>query len=387
MINIEFSERLQKLPPYLFAEIDKAKREAKQAGRNIIDLGIGDPDMATPKFIIDALCQAAQQGNNHHYALDAGMPELRQTISEWFQKRFNVQLDPTTEIYPLIGSKEGITHLPLGVINPKDKVLIPDPCYPAYRSSVIFAEGKVVNMPLKAKDNFLPDLEKIEKANDIKMIILNYPNNPTGAVAPKEFLVHVVRIAREKGIIILSDLAYSEMYYDDQKPVSLLEIEGGKDVAIEFHSLSKTFNMTGWRLGWACGNAKLIAALARVKTNIDSGVFQAIQVAGIEALKRGEEEVSALRSMYQERRDCFINGLRSIGWKITPPPATFYIWAKIPKTFNNSMEAAKAFLDKADIIATPGLGFGENGEGFIRMTITVSKDKLTEAVDRLRKVL
>ncbi|MDP8264268.1 MAG: LL-diaminopimelate aminotransferase [Candidatus Aceula lacicola] len=383
-MNIEFSDRLKQLPPYLFAEIDKAKRQAKSEGRDIIDLGIGDPDSPTPQFIIDALSKAAQDGANHHYALDAGLPELRQTIADWSKKRFGITLDPATEIYPLIGSKEGLTHLPLGIINPGDKVLIPDPCYPAYRSSVMFAGGKVVSIELSEENGFLPKLENLKNA---KAIFLNYPNNPTAAVVTKDYLKNLIALAKEKGIILISDLAYSEVYYDNEKPLSLLEVKDAKDVVIEFHSLSKTFFMTGWRIGWACGNPKLISAIAKVKANIDSGVFQAIQVAGIEALKNGDKAASDMRTLCQERRDVFIKALKKAGWDVPAPKATFYIWAPIPKKFKNSMEAAKAFLDQANIVATPGLGFGKCGEGYIRMALTVSKERLVEAAKRLKEIL
>ena len=386
-IAIDFSERLKQLPPYLFVEIDKAKRKARMEGRDIIDLGIGDPDSATPQHIIDALKVAAQDPANHHYALDAGLPDLRKAVSQWFQKRFQVSMDPDTEIYPCIGSKEGLAHLPLGVVNPKDKVVIPEPCYPGYRASTIFAGGKPIYLPLKEKNGFLPDLSKLEKMNDIKFMFINYPNNPTAATATREFYTQLVSIAREKGIIIASDLAYSEVYFDGEKPLSIFEIEGAKEVAIEFHSFSKTFSMTGWRLAWACGNAQLISALAQVKSNVDSGIFQAIQVAGITALKTPEKQLDDLRSLYQERRDLLINGLRAIGWKIPAPKASFYVWGKIPKKFKDSMEAAKVFLDEANIVATPGVGFGESGEGYIRMTLTASKERINQAVERLKKVL
>ena len=386
-LNIEFSDRLKQLPPYLFVEIDKAKRKAKAEGRDIIDLGIGDPDSGTPKHIIDALSAAAQDPANHHYALDAGLPALRKEISQWFLKRFKAPLDPDTEVYPCIGSKEGLAHLPLGVVNPKDKVVIPEPCYPGYRASTIFAGGKPVYVPLKEKNGFLPDLSKIEKMNGIKFMFINYPNNPTASTATREFYTKLVSIARDKGIIIASDLAYSEVYFDGEKPLSILEIDGAKDVAIEFHSFSKTFSMTGWRIAWACGNSKLISALAKVKSNVDSGIFQAIQVAGITALKTPDAQLDDLRALYQERRDLLINGLRAIGWKIPTPKASFYVWGKIPKKFKDSMEAAKVFLDEANIVATPGVGFGESGEGYIRMTLTASKERINEAVERLRKVL
>ncbi len=386
-VPFEFSRRLQKLPSYLFVEIDKAKREAKAAGRDVIDLGVGDPDTGTPQKIIEALKEASQYRENHRYALDAGLPQLRASIQEWFENRFRVSLDADKEIYPLIGSKEGIAHLPLGILNPKDKVVLTDPSYPAYQSAVILAEGKIVSVPLKMSNGFLPNLAKIENIKDAKMMIVNYPNNPTAATAPKEFYADLVRLAKRKEMILVSDLAYSEIYFDGQKPVSLLEIEGAKDIAIEFHSFSKTYNMTGWRIGWACGNPRLIAALAKVKSNIDSGIFQPIQLAALKALKNAALEVEDLRALYQERRDALINGLRDYGWKITPPSASFFVWAKIPRKFKTSMETAKAFLNQADIIVTPGSGFGKSGEGFVRMTLTVDKKKINQAIDRLKKVL
>ena len=386
-LDIEFSDRLKQLPPYLFVEIDRAKREAIAEGRDIINLGIGDPDYPTQLHIIEAMKQAVGDPKNHHYALDAGLPELRKEIASWFQKRFNVGLDADAEIYPLIGSKEGIAHLPLGIINPKDKVLLTDPAYPAYRPSIEFAGGKIVHIPLKPNNNFLPDLKKIKDTKDIKMILVNYPNNPTATTATREFYEELVSLAQDKKFIIVSDMAYSEVYFDNNKPISILEIPGGKDVAIEFHSFSKTYYMTGWRIGWACGHPKLIAALGKVKTNFDSGVFQAIQVAGIAALKSPPEIAEQMRALYQERRDYLINGLRSLGWKITPPQAAFYVWAKIPKGFTSSMETSKTFLDKADIVTTPGNGFGKSGEGYIRMALTVPKERINEAVERLRKIL
>jgi len=387
-LTIDFSDRLKELPPYLFVEIDKAKRQAKAEGRDIIDLGIGDPDTPTFPHIIEALKKAAPDPANHHYAFDAGLPDLRTAIAEWFQKRFNVALDPATEIYPLVGSKEGLAHLPLGIINPKDKVILTDPAYPAYRASITFAEGHIVNVALKESSDFLPDLKKVAEYKNIKAMFVNYPNNPTAATATKEFYTELVALAQEKGIILISDMAYSEIYYDNQKPISIFEIPGAKDVAIEFHSFSKTYNMAGWRLGWACGNQQLIAALAKVKTNFDSGIFQAVQVAGIAALRdTPAQELDLLRSMYEERRDCLINNLRAHGWKIPAPKAAFYVWAKIPKNFPDSMETAKAFLERANIVVTPGVGFGKAGEGYIRMSLTMPKERLTEAAERIGKIL
>jgi LL-diaminopimelate aminotransferase len=387
MPGIEFAERLKSLPPYLFVEIDRAKREAIAQGRDVINLGVGDPDLPTHEHIVKSMQAAVADGANHHYAFDAGLPALKDEIAVWFKKRFNVALDPKSEIYPLIGSKEGIAHLPLGVVNPKDKVMLTDPAYPAYRPTIQFAGGRIVDLPMKERNAWLPDLKKLGSAKDIRMIVVNYPNNPTAAVATKEFDQELVAICRLKNIIILSDMAYSEVYYDNLKPISILEIDGAKDVAIEFHSFSKTYYMTGWRLGWACGNPTLVAALGKIKSNYDSGIFQAVQAAGITALRSEPSITENMRKLFQERRDLLINGLRGLGWKIPSPKAAFYVWAKLPKGFGSSMETAKTFLDKADIVITPGNGFGKGGEGYIRMALTVPKERINEAVARLRKVL
>lgn len=386
-MNIEFSERLKNLPPYLFMEIDKAKRAAIAEGRDVINLGIGDPDEPTPEHIVEAIQTAVADSANHHYAMDSSLPALKEEICTWFKNRFNVDLDQNSEVYPVIGSKEGLAHLPLGVINPKDKVLLTDPCYPAYRPSIEFAGGKIVNIPLKPGNDFLPNLDHIAEMKNIKMMVINYPNNPTAATASREFLTKLVALAKEKEFFIVSDMAYSEVYFDNEKPISILEIEGAKDVAIEFHSLSKTYYMTGWRIGWACGNPTLIAALAKVKSNFDSGIFQAVQIAGIAALKSDPLVTEDMRTLFQTRRDYLINGLRAIGWKIPAPKASFYVWAKLPKKFQTSMETSQAFLDKANIVITPGVGFGAAGEGFVRMALTVSTERINEAVRRISEII
>ena len=385
--EIEFSDRLKSLPPYLFVEIDKARRAAIAAGRDIINLGVGDPDQRTHQVIIDALKKAAEDVNNHHYPFDAGVPQLRVEIAKWFKNRFGVELDPQTEMYPLIGSKEGIAHLPLGIINPGDKVVLTEPAYPAYQAAVTFAGGKIQYLPLKASHGFLPKMEDIENLKDTKAIFVCYPNNPTAATADKKFYQDLVAVCRAKGIIIVSDLAYSEVYYDGIKPPSILEVDGARDIAIEFHSFSKTYYMTGWRLGWACGNPTLVSALAKVKSNCDSGVFNAIQYAGIAALNMDPRNIDDMRTEYQTRRVALINGLRSIGWKIDPPKAAFYVWAKLPSKFHDSMSCAKAFLDEADIVVTPGIGFGKAGEGYIRMSLTLPTDRIHQAAARLAKIL
>ncbi len=388
MSDFEFSERLAKLPPYLFAEIDKAKRQAKAKGRDIVDLGIGDPDLPTPTHIINALHKAASDPANHHYALDSGMPKFRQAISKWYKKRFKVELDPDTEVLPLIGSKEGIAHMPLAFINPGDYVLVPDPCYPPYKNGTVFAGGMPYLMPLLAENDFLPDLDRIDPSvsNKAKMMFINYPNNPTGAVADGEFYRKVLDFAHRNNILVCSDAAYSEVCYDKYRPESILQMVGAKDRAVEFHSLSKTYNMTGWRIGWACGNKKAIQGLAKVKSNIDSGIFQAVQLAGVAALEGPQEPVARANKIYKERRDILVNGLNSLGWKVPKPMATFYVWAKTLPGYN-SASLARVFLEKADIIVTPGNGFGRYGEGYIRMALTIPKDRIKIAVQRIKKFL
>jgi len=379
------SKKLQALPPYLFVEIDKAKRKARQEGRDIIDLGIGDPDQPTPGFIIEALAKAAQNPATHKYALDQGMPELRRAIANWYRERFGVQLDPDTEIQPLIGSKEGIAHFPLAFLNEGDYSLVPDPCYPPYKGGTILAGGKAHLMPLLEKNAFLPDLKKIPSSvlKKAKLIYINYPNNPTGAIAEKDFYSQVVKFAKDYKLIVISDLAYSELSYDSYKPCSMLELPGSREVVIEFHSLSKTFNMTGWRVGWACGNASLITALAKVKSNIDSGVFSAIQIAATKALEASNEQIKNICRIYQERRDCLVEGLRSLGWQVRTPKAAFYLWIRVPKKYD-SLRFAALLLEKANVVVTPGVGFGKYGEGYIRMALTVSRERIEEAIQRIK---
>ncbi len=384
----KLSKKLQSLPPYLFLEIDQAKRKARAEGRDIIDLGIGDPDQPTPRHIIEKLYQAAQDPATHRYALDQGMPILRQAIADWYQRRFRVELNPESEVLPLIGSKEGLTHFPLAFLNDQDYALVPDPCYPPYKGGTILAGGKPYLLPLLEENNFLPDLNRIP-ANILKktkIIYMNYPNNPTAATCERDFYRQVIEFARKFKIIVVSDLAYSEICYDGYKPPSFLEIEGAREVGIEFHSLSKTYNMAGWRIGWACGNAHLVAALGKVKSNIDSGIFSAIQLAGIAALTGPQEQIRNMCRLYQERRDCLISGLNSLGWDAKSPKATFYVWIKIPKK-KNSIEFSRILLERANIVVTPGVGFGKYGEGYIRMALTLPKERIYEAAQRLKKIL
>jgi len=386
-MEFKFSQRLEKLPPYLFLEIDKAKERAIKEGKDIIDFGIGDPDSPTPNHIIESLYEAVKNPQTHRYSLDQGLLEFRQAISRWYKKRFNVDLDPEKEVHPLIGSKEGIAHLPLAILNKGDYALVPDPCYPPYRSGVILAEGVPYPLPLLKENSFLPDFKKIplRMRKKAKLMFLNYPNNPTSATATKEFFEKVVDFASKYRVIVAYDAAYSEITFDGYKAPSFLETEGAKEIGIEFHSLSKTYNMTGWRIGWVCGNREIVSSLARVKSNIDSGIFMAIQMAGISALEGPQDCIEEICKLYQERRDILVEGLNLLGWNIERPKATFYIWAKIPQE-NKSLKFCKDLLEKTNILATPGIGFGRFGEGYIRFSLTKDKKRIKEAVERLKNL-
>lgn len=385
--SIEASERVKRLPPYLFAEVDRLKRELQAKGKDVIDLGVGDPDLPTPDFVIEALAKAAKDAPNHRYALDQGMPELRQTIAEWYQKRFSVKLDPETEILPLIGSKEGIAHLPLALLNPGDVSLVPDPCYPVYKSATQFAGGEVQLMPLLAENNFLPDLKSVEKdmSDKAKLMFLNYPNNPTGAVASENFFKSVMSFAEDHQLIVAHDAAYTEIAYEGYEPPSFLQTDGARDLGIEFHSLSKTLNMTGWRVGFACGNKDLIRHLGKIKSNIDSGIFRAIQWAGVAALRMGDAENKRLCKIYQKRRDIVLNGFKAVGWKIFPLKATFYVWLPVPPGYT-SQELCMKLLKEANVVVVPGNGFGPNGEGYFRISLTIADNRLEEAIERIKKI-
>ncbi len=386
--RFELSDRVKNLPPYLFARIDKMKEEAVNKGVDVIDISIGDPDLPTPEHIVKAMQKAVEKPEHHKYPSYIGMLSYREAVAEWYKRRFNVNLDPTKEVLSLIGSKEGIGHIPLAFVNPGDIVLCPTPAYPVYAIGTLFAGGEPYYMPLKEENNFYPDFSSIpeEVLQKAKMMFLNYPNNPTSQTATVEFFKEAISVAERYNIIICHDAAYSELYFDNKKPISFLEVDGAKDVGVEFHSLSKTYNMTGWRIGFAAGNAEVIAGLGKIKTNIDSGVFQAIQEAAIVALNSDESILDSIRNIYQERRDTLYNGLKSIGLNALKPDATFYLWTKVPQGYT-SEEFTIHLLDKAGILGTPGNGFGEPGEGYIRFALTVPVDRLKEAVERMKEVL
>ncbi len=386
-MNVKWANRIEELPPYLFAEIDSKMNELKSKGVDVIDLGIGDPDIPTPSNIIDALKAAADDPENHRYPSYVGMQSFREAVSGWYGKRFGVSLDAQSEVLTLIGSKEGIAHAPLAFVDPGDFVLVPNPGYPVYRVATTFAGGVPYDMPLLKENNFLPDLESIPKdvLKKAKMMFLNYPNNPTTAVTDEDFFGRVVDFASKNDILVCHDAAYTEIAFGGFSPPSFLQVDGAQEVGIEFHSLSKTFNMTGWRIGFCVGNKRAIAGLGKIKTNIDSGAFQAIQYAGIEALNNYTVGIEERRAIYEERRDIFCKGLEEVGLNYYPPKATFYVWFEVPEGLS-SKDYASRILTKTGIVVTPGNGFGVYGEGFIRVSTTIAKQKLIEAVKRLKDV-
>ncbi|HSB30186.1 MAG TPA: LL-diaminopimelate aminotransferase [Candidatus Sulfobium mesophilum] len=387
-VSVQMASRVKSLPPYLFAAIDKMKQEAKAKGVDLIDMSIGDPDIPTPNHIVDAMKIAVEKPEHHRYPSYEGMLSFRQSVADWYDSRFHAALDPADEVLSLIGSKEGIGHLPLAFVEPGDTVLVPSPGYPVYPVSTLFAGGESFIMPLTEETNFLPDLGAIPESvlKKAKLMFINYPNNPTSAVAPAGFFEKVIEFAEKYNFIACHDAAYSEIYFDGEKPQSFMEVDGAKSVGIEFHSLSKTYNMTGWRIGFAVGNRDVLAGLGKIKSNLDSGIFQAVQEAGIVALQTGDEILSGIRNTYQERRDVLYEGLKNIGFELRKPKASFYIWAKVPAGFDSSGFAAH-MLEKAGVLATPGNGFGAPGEGYIRFALTVPAERIREAVGRIKKVL
>lgn len=382
------ADRLKALPPYLFAEIDRKRAVLEARGVELINLSIADPDHPTPELIVSAMMQALRDPTTHRYPAYSGCRAFREAACGWMQSHYQVPLDPETECVALIGSKEGLAHLPWSVVNPGDVVLVPDPGYPVYASSTGFAGGIPYLVPLQRERGFLPDLRAIPKdiAAKAKLFFLNYPNNPTAACATREFFTEVVAFAKEYHIILAHDAAYLEIFYDNERPLSLLQIDGARDVTIEFHSLSKTFNMTGWRLGFAVGHPALVGGLAKLKTNVDSGVFTAVQHAGVTALTTAADCVVGIRARYQQRRDVLVAGLRKIGLDVTAPQATFYLWTPIP-TAEDSTTFVTRVMDTAGVILTPGRGFGSHGDRYFRFILTAPTEQLEAAVARLQRCL
>lgn len=388
MITVQLADRVRSLPPYLFASIDRMKQEALAKGVDVIDLSIGDPDIPTLPHIVEAMKKAVEKPQHHRYPSYEGMLSYREAVAEWYRHRFGVTLDARTEVLSLIGSKEGIGHIPLAFINPGDVVLVPSPGYPVYPVGTLFAGGESHLMPLTEERGFLPDFSALPEGvlKRAKLMFLNYPNNPTAASASAAFFKEAVGLAARYNIIICHDAAYSEVFYDGKRPMSFLEAPGAKEVGIEFHSLSKTYNMTGWRVGFAVGNKEVIAGLGKIKTNLDSGIFQAVQEAGIAALGTEERLLDDNRAIYQKRRDALHAGLRTLGLDAPKPEATFYLWTKVPSGFDSASFVAH-LLDKAGVLGTPGVGFGAPGEGYIRFALTQPVERIQEAVARIKKVV
>jgi LL-diaminopimelate aminotransferase len=378
------ASRIDKLPPYLFVEITKKIAEKKAKGEDIVSFAIGDPDISTPPHIIDRLCQAAQDPANHRYPESDGLPELRRAIAEWYEKRFGVSFDTDKEVLPLIGAKEGIAHIALCFIDPGNIALVPDPGYPVYSVGTMLAGGKPYYLPLSAKNEFLPDYKSIPEniTKTAKLLWINYPNNPTGAVADLEFFNRTVEFARQHDIVVCHDGPYTEVAFDGYQPTSFMQADGAKDVGVEFHSLSKSFNMTGWRIGMMVGNAAVVNALKTVKSNMDSGIPQAIQYAAIEALSGSQDCIEEHNTLYQRRRDLVVDMLNSIGLEAKSPKASLYVWAKIPEGYN-SMEFAADLLEQVGVVVVPGVGYGQNGEGYVRLSLTITDAGLVKGLSRL----
>jgi len=386
-MKILYSQKLEQLPPYLFMEIDKIKNKMLEEGKDIINLSVGDPDMPTPDYIIKRLQAAAEDNKNHRYPFGIGLPQFRRAVAKWYLERLGVKLDPDTEVLAVIGSKEGIANFPQAFINNGDIGLVPDPGYPPYNSGVIFAGGEPYYLPLVKENDFLADLDSIPRkiADRAKLMFLNYPNNPTSAIAGEDYYVKVVDFAAKHNIIVAHDAAYSEICYDGYRPMSFLQVAGAKDVGVEFHSLSKTFNMTGWRIGFVVGNKDIIKGLAKVKSNIDSGVFRAVQCAGTLALETGTVHLEDALKIYTERRNVLVDGLTKLGWQVPRPKATFYVWVPVPPG-RTSKEMALWLLEHTQVICTPGNGFGKYGEGYIRFSLTAPTERIKEAIARISDI-
>ncbi len=382
---MKVSERLEKIPPYLFAEIDRKIAEAKAKGCDVISLGIGDPDTPTLAPVVEEMHRAIDNPKNHDYPPYNGTEQFRKSACDWMKRRFGVDLNPDTEMLANIGSKEAIAHVFLAFVDKGDYTLVPDPGYPVYHNATIFAGGTPYEMPLLEKNGYLPDFDKIPEdiAKKSKLMFLNYPNNPTGAVADLEFYKKAVDFCKKYDILLCSDMAYSEMTFDGYKAPSVLQVEGGKDVAIEFYSHSKSYNMTGWRVGFVCGNAQAIKALGTIKNNIDSGTFKAVQQAASKAFTIDQSMIDNLNKMYQERRDAAENGFRELGWNIKPSKATFYLWLPVPKGMT-SEQFVTEMLEKANIVVPPGNGYGRCGEGYFRVALTKDVDTIKKCIQRMK---
>jgi LL-diaminopimelate aminotransferase len=383
---VRVARRVESLPPYLFAELDRRIAEKRAEGVDVISLGVGDPDLPTPPHVVEALQRAAEDPSTHRYPSYYGLPAFRQAIADWYRERFRVDLDPDTEVLPLIGSKEGIAHVAFAFLDPGDVALVPDPGYPVYEIATRLAGAEPVFLPLRTELGFFPDLDAVEVPASAKMLWLNYPTNPTAAVADVERFDRAVAFARRHHLLLAHDAAYTEVTFDGYVAPSILEVPGARDVAVEFGSPSKTYNMTGWRLGWACGNGEAIRALGTLKTNIDSGIFNAVQEAGVAALTGPQDHVEHMRKVYRERRDLVVDTLNGLGWQLEPPLGSVYVWAPTPDG-ESSTGFAERLLDEAGVVVAPGRGYGPSGEGYVRLSLTTPDDLLAEAMERIGRAV
>jgi alanine-synthesizing transaminase len=382
--------RIKRLPPYVFAIVNELKYEARRRGEDIIDLGMGNPDLPTPPHIVDKLCEAARNPKNHRYSASRGITQLRMAICEWYKRRFDVELDPETEAVVTIGSKEGLSHLVLAIIEPGDVALTPTPAYPIHPYSVIIAGGEVRQVPIGPDINFLEEIEKAYRNTwpRPKLLIINFPHNPTTEVVDLEFFRNVVEFAKENRLLVIHDLAYADLIFDGYQAPSILQVPGAKDVAVEFFSLTKSYSMAGWRVGFCVGNRELVGALTKIKSYLDYGMFQPIQIASIVALRGPQDCVEEIRKTYQGRRDALCRGLNRIGWKVTPPKATMFVWAKIPEPYvkMGSLEFAKFLLKEAKVAVSPGIGFGNGGDEYVRFALVENEHRIKQAIRGIRRL-
>ena len=386
-MNHDF-QRIKRLPPYVFNIVNELKAAARARGEDIIDFGMGNPDQPTPKPIVDKLCEAAQRNDTHRYSLSRGIPRLRQAICNWYKRKYDVDLDPESEAIVTIGSKEGLSHLALATVGPGDAVLVPNPSYPIHPYGFVIAGADIRHVPLTEDVDFFSELENAIRNSwpRPKMLVISFPGNPTTQCVELEFFEKVVAIAKEHEIWVVHDIAYAEIVFDDYEAPSILQVEGAKDIAVEFYSLSKTYNMPGWRVGFMCGNKELVAALQRIKSYMDYGMFTPIQVAAVSALEGDQSFVKEIRDMYKSRRDTLCNGLKSIGWEVTPPKATMFVWAKIPEKYRHlgSLEFSKLMLKEAKVAVSPGIGFGEYGDDHVRFSLIENEHRTRQAVRGIR---
>ncbi|MEJ5227514.1 alanine transaminase [Thermodesulfovibrio sp.] len=384
--------RIKRLPPYVFAVVNQLKMELRRKGEDVIDLGMGNPDLPTPKHIVEKLCEAAKLGKNHRYSASRGITQLRCAISEWYKRRFDVDIDPETEAVVTIGSKEGLSHLLLAAIQPGDVILTPSPAYPIHPYGAIIAGGDVRYFNVCPCMDFFEELERAYKNSwpRPKMLIINFPHNPTTAVVENlDFFKKVVDFAKENNIMVIHDFAYADLVFDDYKAPSFLQVPGAKDVGVEFFSMTKSYSMAGWRVGFCVGNKEIVGALTKIKSYLDYGMFQPIQIASIVALRGPQDCVEEIRKTYERRRDVLIKGLQQAGWNVVPPKATMFVWAEIPEPFKKmgSLEFAKFLINEAKVAVSPGIGFGEGGEGFVRFALVENEHRIRQATRGIKKAL